>query len=287
MVERMRAHAGPWYVHEHVRPFPGVTLERLVRQIRRGVLTATTIVRGPTTDHQWRFAAQTPGLSKFLGLCWKCQSAVSEHDSHCRQCGVDLNGGHRLRPIEPPGPIASPAGPRDYVSLPRSATTSRFERTPPITDWPRPAAAVAPAVPTAGVSSELQALSAAVKPAARQPARVIEEGSPRIGGIPAWWIVVGLLLFLLAIMIVVIQQRLVLTSRRPAESETNIPALSAPSPAGEFPASVPTAAPSPVVPAPPPPPADASAPPPESTEPAAAPETPAEPEPSEPSTPDR
>ena len=35
MLWTMQRHSGPWYVLEHVRPFPGVSLERLVRQIRR------------------------------------------------------------------------------------------------------------------------------------------------------------------------------------------------------------------------------------------------------------
>ncbi|MFQ5494475.1 MAG: hypothetical protein ACE5EX_03760, partial [Phycisphaerae bacterium] len=56
MLNKMRAHAGPWYVLEHIRPFPGVSLERIILQIRRGLITPTSIVRGPTTDHQWRFA---------------------------------------------------------------------------------------------------------------------------------------------------------------------------------------------------------------------------------------
>lgn len=91
MIVKMQAHAGPWYVHEHVRPFPGVTLDRLIRQIQRGVLTATTIVRGPTTYHQWRFAAETPALSKHLGLCWNCQSKVAATDTHCRSCKIELD----------------------------------------------------------------------------------------------------------------------------------------------------------------------------------------------------
>jgi len=90
MIEKMRVHAGPWYVLEHVRPFPGVTCERLVRQIRRGVLTRMTIVRGPTTDHQWRFAGETPGLSKYLGVCWNCQSGVATEDESCRACRAAL-----------------------------------------------------------------------------------------------------------------------------------------------------------------------------------------------------
>ena len=93
MLAKMQSHSGPWYVHEHVRPFPGVSLERLIRQIRRGVLTRTTVVRGPTTHHQWRFAAETPVLSKYLGCCWVCQSTVNPTDPICGACGVDLDGG--------------------------------------------------------------------------------------------------------------------------------------------------------------------------------------------------
>jgi hypothetical protein len=88
MVQKMAGYAGPWYVHEHIRPFPGVTLERLVRQARRGVLTATTIVRGPTTHHQWRFAAETPGLARHLGVCWSCQSPVTDQSYSCAACGA-------------------------------------------------------------------------------------------------------------------------------------------------------------------------------------------------------
>jgi len=69
MASRMRAFAGPWYVLEHVRPFPGVTFERFVRQIRRGVLTETTVVRGPTTDHQWRYAGETPRYTSSTHDC--------------------------------------------------------------------------------------------------------------------------------------------------------------------------------------------------------------------------
>ena len=90
MLAVMRAHSGPWYVLEHVRPFPGVTLDRLVLQIKRGALTRTTVVRGPTTAHQWRFAAETPALSKYLGCCWACQGEVTAGDSRCGACGADL-----------------------------------------------------------------------------------------------------------------------------------------------------------------------------------------------------
>ncbi|MBI1825411.1 MAG: zinc ribbon domain-containing protein [Planctomycetes bacterium] len=86
MVDKMRQHAGPWFVLEHIRPFPGVSLERIVRQIRRGFVTETSIVRGPATDFQWRFAVETPGLCRYFGKCWRCHHGVSATDTYCPNC---------------------------------------------------------------------------------------------------------------------------------------------------------------------------------------------------------
>ncbi len=107
MLIRMQQHSGPWYVLEHVRPFPGVSMERLIRQARRGVVTATTIVRGPHTDHQWRFAAKTPELCKFVGMCWNCQSSATESDTYCHQCAVNLDRPPGEIPESPPIPQTS------------------------------------------------------------------------------------------------------------------------------------------------------------------------------------
>ncbi len=106
MLARMRLHAGPWYVLEHVRPFPGVALDRLLLQIKRGVLTRTTIVRGPSTGHQWKFAAETPGLSKHLGCCWSCHRDVQATDTHCPACQAYLDAGVESG-AKPPAPPAS------------------------------------------------------------------------------------------------------------------------------------------------------------------------------------
>lgn len=91
MIQKMRQHSGPWYVLEHVRPFPGVSRDRVIVQIRRGVLTHTTIIRGPSTHHQWRFAAETPGISKYLGVCWACQAGVTEQATVCPVCRKNLD----------------------------------------------------------------------------------------------------------------------------------------------------------------------------------------------------
>ena len=90
MLEKMRAHAGPWYVLEHVRPFPGVNLDRVIRQVQRGLITSTSIVRGPGTDYQWRYAVETPGLCRFFQRCWHCHAQVSTSGTTCGQCGAWL-----------------------------------------------------------------------------------------------------------------------------------------------------------------------------------------------------
>ena len=86
MIEKMRAHAGPWYVLEHLRPFPGVNLDRIIRQIRRGLITETSIVRGPSTDYQWRYAVETPGLCRYFNRCWNCYNGVKPVDTYCQAC---------------------------------------------------------------------------------------------------------------------------------------------------------------------------------------------------------
>ncbi len=86
MAEKMRLHAGPWFVLEHLHPFPGISLDRVIRQIRRGLLTEVSIVRGPATDFQWRFAVETPGLCRYFGRCWSCHSQVSPSDTYCPNC---------------------------------------------------------------------------------------------------------------------------------------------------------------------------------------------------------
>ncbi|MEK6797551.1 MAG: hypothetical protein AABZ12_01150 [Planctomycetota bacterium] len=117
MLEKMRAHAGPWYVLEHVRPFPGVSLERIILQIRRGVLTETSIVRGPSTEYQWRFAVETPGLCRFFGKCWHCQGLVSYSDTYCPACLSHLTF-ERPRPVAPTPASPTPTTPASTTPTP-------------------------------------------------------------------------------------------------------------------------------------------------------------------------
>jgi len=170
MMDRMRAHAGPWYVFEHIRPFPGVTLERIIRQIHRGVLTATSIVRGPATDHQWRFVAETPGLCRYFGVCWHCHAQIKPTDLYCGSCAEYLDFDRPRRP-----PVIPPA------SVPMSATSG---------DWP--AIALAPvqvvAPPPNVEPVELRQLKAAVAQAEIRDFEPVTTAQEKIAGLRPTWI---------------------------------------------------------------------------------------------------
>ena len=203
MILKMQAHCGPWYVLEHVRPFPGVALERLILQVRRGVLTPTTIVRGPTTYHQWRFAGETPGLSKYLGICWRCQASIVETDRFCRSCRTNVDGEtdvlfEQARPGLVAGSTERAAGPASEAVEP-APSGERGSRSG--------SAAVA-----AGGPNELDRLKAALGLGGVRTARRAQPGSPRIAGIHVGWFVGLLVVVMVVVLCIVVWMR----SRNPA-----------------------------------------------------------------------
>ncbi len=113
MLEKMAKHSGPWFVYDNVRPFPGVSLERIGSLIRRGALQPTSIVRGPTTRYQWRYAIEAPIISRHMGRCWRCQAAVSLDDSACPECNVVLHGSFKQDQLQPFSPPRTPADMED------------------------------------------------------------------------------------------------------------------------------------------------------------------------------
>ncbi len=117
MLEKMAKHSGPWFVWDNVRPFPGVSLERMVSLIRRGTLQPTSIIRGPTTRYQWRYAIEAPIISRHMGRCWRCQAAVNLDDSACPECDVTLAGSYKQDHLPP---AASPPAPADVEVVPAS-----------------------------------------------------------------------------------------------------------------------------------------------------------------------
>lgn len=166
MLVKMRAHAGPWYVLEHLRPFPGVTLDRIIRQIRRGLITETSIVRGPATDHQWRYAVETPGLCRYFGRCWHCHNEVAPSDSTCTLCRSSLNFVHHEETA-------------DQESK-RMANAAKAILQP---------------------TSELRELSAAVGMVASAASERDWDSAPRIGRVRATWIAGFLLIAVIAVLI--------------------------------------------------------------------------------------
>jgi hypothetical protein len=201
MIQKMRRYSGPWYVLEHVRPFPGVSKERLVVQARRGVLTMSTIVRGPSTHHQWRFAAETPGLSKYLGVCWACQAHVHADDLTCPVCRKDLESDGEEVLIE-----------GDETLEPQAADGAEFQ--------------------------ELDELKAAVQAVA--PRRRSADQPATLAGVPVRWIIAALVIVLMAAVYVVVRVRETNRATAPAKPASRAPWV-APGPAGAGAAGAPAA----------------------------------------------
>jgi len=227
MLDKMRIHCGPWYVHEHVRPFPGVTLERIVRQIRRGVIGETSIIRGPETNHQWRFAVETPGICRFFNSCWQCQEEIETTDAHCPDCGAPLGFGVRpnVRVDAPPTtaqttPALEPTANSDTNAKPCDADGRVAESHAPAPVPGTPCDPSEPAVPTdmgkkpgairesapipqalQPQTEELRNLSAALKSTRVPVYDPSMEAAPRIAGVRATWIVVVLLAIMVMILV--------------------------------------------------------------------------------------
>lgn len=208
MLEKMRAHAGPWYVLEHVRPFPGVSLERIVRQIRRGLITQTSIVRGPATDYQWRFAVETPGLCRYFGRCWHCHGEVTLRDIYCVACLSHLTYEKPLgRALSDVGPLASASRepePRldDDTAAGYVGGGIRNRVSPDVThrsDTIR--------VSSAPRTSELNALTEAVSQLDRGSHSAALVEPPRVLGVRATWVVVGLLATMIVTVLCIAQWR--------------------------------------------------------------------------------
>ena len=135
MIKKMRAHAGPWDVFEHLHPFPGVSLERIIRQIRRGLLTETSIVRGPATDFQWRFAIETPGLCRYFGRCWNCHGKVSPSDTYCAGCLAHLSF-EKPRPVTVQAADSEQPLPKELQELTAALDETQVQRHEAIHDEP-------------------------------------------------------------------------------------------------------------------------------------------------------
>jgi hypothetical protein len=110
---------GPWYYLDPRNPSGrGVTLETLLKMIEKGRLKPDSIVRGPTTHQDWLFAAETPRLAKYLGLCPHCFAEAKPEDTYCTHCQLSMN----VRPGEP-----RPGIPASLVKTPFHAAAHEIE----------------------------------------------------------------------------------------------------------------------------------------------------------------
>ena len=83
---------GPWFYLDPRNPSGrGVTFEMLVKMVEKGRLQADSIVRGPTTHQDWMYAAETPRLAKYLGLCPHCFASAKPEDTYCTSCQLNMN----------------------------------------------------------------------------------------------------------------------------------------------------------------------------------------------------
>lgn len=80
---------GPWFVRNKESPFlPGYSYEKMRKLAETGVIRATSVVRGPSTQQFWLMAKFTPGLSHLVGHCFACPAKASPTDACCDACKV-------------------------------------------------------------------------------------------------------------------------------------------------------------------------------------------------------
>ena len=192
-LEKMRFHAGPWFVLEHIRPFPGVSLERIIRQIHRGLITETSIVRGPSTDFQWRFAVETPGLCRYFGRCWHCHHEVTPSDTYCQACLSYLSYERPHSETRAERSLPDALGPIARATV-RAPSDARGER-------------IHPGPPSLPSSGELGRLAGAVRNLETIPSLPARDAPARIGPFRVSWIALGLLVLAGVALIVVARIR--------------------------------------------------------------------------------
>lgn len=140
-------HMGPWFIRDRHNPFrPGCTYDVLVKQIQKGKITATTIIRGPTTRQYWSVARHVPGVAHQLGYCHACGTHVQASDQTCSHCGESffapqLRDNLGLAPIDPQfmrQVEAMHAGQPIPGSTPQPTRADSGDSGGPAVDQPRP-----------------------------------------------------------------------------------------------------------------------------------------------------
>ncbi len=83
---------GPWFIHDPQNPFrPGCSYDIIRDMVRRGRITAETVLRGPTTRQYWMLASRAPSVANLMGKCHNCLKSVEPGAVSCPSCGADFS----------------------------------------------------------------------------------------------------------------------------------------------------------------------------------------------------
>ena len=78
---------GPWFLHDERVPFrPGFHYTAMKRLIAAGKVTASSILRGPSTQQLWAPARLTPGIAHLVGCCPRCETPAKPDAPKCSNC---------------------------------------------------------------------------------------------------------------------------------------------------------------------------------------------------------
>jgi tetratricopeptide (TPR) repeat protein len=180
---------GPWYYLDPRNPSGrGVTFETLIKMIEKGRLKADSIVRGPTTNQDWMYAAETPRLAKYLSMCPHCFAEAKPEDTYCTRCQLNMNQRPAdARPGVPPELVKEPVHQTAYemekqlagIATPAEASLGGESLSAPgpaarpaLAPAGAPGAAPAAAAATAGKAAPREAISTAAAAAAAMAAPV-------------------------------------------------------------------------------------------------------------------
>ncbi len=144
---------GDWFYLDPRNPSGrGVTFETLIKMIEKGRIRPDSVVRGPTTHHDWMYAAEAPRLAKYLGLCPHCFAKAKPEDTYCTECQLNMNERPAdARPGATPDEIQDPYHQAAYKIEERLAEAAKTGEEPPTTPpRPEPAAQRPAGVGTAG-----------------------------------------------------------------------------------------------------------------------------------------
>jgi len=113
-----RQRIGPWFVLQARNPSaPGMRYATLLSLVKKGHVTAKSIVRGPTTHQLWTFAASVRGLSREFSICFHCGEALASSASACDACGKNQE------PHADPDLLLEPAPDMLVTSMPTTPDT--------------------------------------------------------------------------------------------------------------------------------------------------------------------